>query len=56
MRKPGSYIADKGKVKPNPNDAAMAERGKNKAAHSVDAKRQAQSDPAQPAEPKGGQK
>jgi len=42
MRKPGSYVADKGKVKPNPKDHAMTERGKNKAAHSVEAKRTAQ--------------
>jgi len=51
MRRPGSYVADKGKLKPNPKDPAMTERGKNKAAHSVDAKRQAQQPaPAQPAE------
>jgi len=54
MRKPGSYVAEKGKLKPNQNDQAMTERGKNKSAHTVESKRQAQQPDQTPAE--GGKK
>lgn len=42
MRKPGSYIKDKGKIKPNSQDEAMTARANSKGAQSVDAKRKAQ--------------